>query len=303
MHRPARSLSDIALPSMRTFLLHVAYPTWQIVLGPGETIWETIRNGKDMGQGLSLGKVLGDRRRLYKYLNRHLKVVLTAVKGTAAQTGLKESLGTMCGLYVLDSVEGTVLYRVRLLAPEQSTKGWRIVSVEMYEGKKLDDVTRSLELSSYSNSATDITTYEQAYLIPYRVTVLSTTSTRLGVTLKNLVVASHRHAVHSIPRRLLDLRRPLGKVSPSEVDERFVTYEVVLPDDAWLAISHNYEVANICQIMSAPLQLESTSLALVIGLDLFLTCVSPSGTSLPMWAPDPLVPDTLPRWTYLLNVP
>ncbi|KAI6098758.1 hypothetical protein F5141DRAFT_1145408, partial [Pisolithus sp. B1] len=259
---------------------NVAYPTWRIVLGPGETIWETIRNGKDVGQGLSLGKVLGDRRRLYKYLNRHLKVVLTEVKGTVAQTGLEESLGTMCGLYVLDSVEGTVLYRVRLPAPERrcddvraalvdhwlvyayfedgtdaggdGTKGWRIVSVEMYEGKKPDDVTRSLELSSYSNSATDITTYEQAYLIP--------------------------HAVHSVPRRLLDLRRPLSKVSPSEADERLVTYEVVLPDDARLAISHNYEVANIRQIMSAPSQLESTSLVLAIGLDLFLTCISPSGT-------------------------
>ncbi|KAI6105190.1 hypothetical protein EV401DRAFT_2013314 [Pisolithus croceorrhizus] len=116
-------------------------------------------------------------------------------------------------------------------------------------------------------------------------------------------VASHRHAVHSVPRRLLDLRRPLSKVSPSEADERLVTYEVVLPDDARLAISHNYEVANIRQIMSAPSQLESTSLVLAIGLDLFLTCISPSGTSLPMWAPDPLVPDTLPRWTCLLNVP
>ncbi|KAI6105189.1 hypothetical protein EV401DRAFT_2078492 [Pisolithus croceorrhizus] len=192
--------------------VQVAYPTWRIVLGPGETIWETIRNGKDVGQGLSLGKVLGDWRRLYKYLNRHLKVVLTEVKGTVAQTGLEDSLGTMCGLYVLDSVEGTVLYRVRLPAPERrcddvraalvdhwlvyayfedgtdaggdGTKGWRIVSVEMYEGKKLDDVTCSLELSSYSNSATDITTYEQAYLIPYGVTALSMTSTRLGVTLK-----------------------------------------------------------------------------------------------------------------------
>ncbi|KAI6156215.1 hypothetical protein EDD17DRAFT_1626931 [Pisolithus thermaeus] len=102
-------------------------------------------------------------------------------------------------------------------------------------------------------------------------------------------VASHRHAVHSVPRRLLDLRRPLSKVSPSEADERLVTYEVVLPDDARLAISHNYES-----------QLESTSLVLAIGLDLFLTCISPSGTSLPMWAPDPLVPDTLPRWTCLL---
>ncbi|KAI5994742.1 hypothetical protein EDD15DRAFT_2547189 [Pisolithus albus] len=181
------------------------------------------------------------------------------------------------------------------------TKGWRIVSVETYEGKKPDDVmrrwgmysvsslleklieflayrVRSLELSSCSNATTDFTTYEQAYLIPYGVTALSTTSTRLGVTLKNLIVASRRHAVHSVPRRLLDPRRPPGKPSPSEVEEGLVTYDAVLPDDARLTLSHNYEVANVRQIMSAPSRLESTSLVLAIGLDLFLTRVSPSGT-------------------------
>ncbi|KAI6097855.1 hypothetical protein F5141DRAFT_1011125 [Pisolithus sp. B1] len=286
--------------------VHVAYPTWRIIFGPGETIRETIRNGKDAGKELSVGKVLGDRRTLYKYLNKHLRVVLTEAKGTGGQMGLEESSGTMCGLYVLDSVKGTVLYRVKLPAPEgrcddvraalvdhwlvyayfedgtgaggDGTKGWRVVSVEMYEGKKPDDVTRSLELSSYSNATTDFTTYEQAYLIPYGVTALSTTSTRLGVTLKNLIVASRRHAVHSVPRRLLDPRRPLGKVSPAEAEEGLVTYDAVLPDDARLALSHNYEVANIRQIMSAPSRLESTSLILAIGLDLFLTRVSPSGT-------------------------
>ncbi|KAI5994746.1 hypothetical protein EDD15DRAFT_2547193 [Pisolithus albus] len=286
-------------------IVHVAYPTWRIMFGPGETIRETIRSGKDVGQELSIGKVLGDRRTLYKYLNKHLRVVLTEAKGAGAQTGL-ESSEIMCGLYVLDSVKGTVLYRARLPAPEgrcddvraalvdhwlvysyfedgtsaggDGTKGWRIVSVEMYEGKKPDDVTRSSELSSYSNATTDFTTYEQAYLIPYGVTALSTTSTRLGVTLKNLIVASRRHAVHSVPRRLLDPRRPLGKPSPAEVEEGLVTYDAVLPDDARLTLSHNYEVANVRHIMSASSRLESTSLVLAIGLDLFLTRVSPSGT-------------------------
>ncbi|KAI6137492.1 hypothetical protein EDD17DRAFT_1903338 [Pisolithus thermaeus] len=227
--------------------VHVAYPTWRIILGPGEMFWEKIWNGRDAGQGPTIGKVLGDQRTLYKYLNRHLRVVLTEV---------------------LDSVKGTVFYRVRLPAPEGrcndvhtalvdhwlvyayyedgtgagggGTKGWRIVSVEVYEGKKPDDVTRSLELLSYSNATTDFTTYEQAYLIPYGVTALSTTSTQLGITLKNLIVASRRHDVHSVPRRLLDPRRSLGKVSPAEAEEGLVTYDVVLLDDARLALSHNY---------------------------------------------------------------
>ncbi|KAI5999030.1 hypothetical protein EDC04DRAFT_2584429 [Pisolithus marmoratus] len=289
-------------------VVHVAYPTWRIILGPGETIRETILNGKNVGEEASVGKVLGDRRTLYKYLNRHLRVVLTEVKGSGAQTGPEENSGAMCGLYVMDSVKGTVLYQVRLPAPEGScddvraalvdhwlvytyfedradvgmagggTKGWRIISVEMYEGKKPDDVTRSSELSSYSNATTDITTYEQAYLIPYGVTALLATSTRLGVTIKNLILANRRHAVHFVPRRLLDARRPLGKVSPSEVEEGLITYDAVLPDDARLSLSHNYEVANVRQIISAPSRLESTSLVLAIGLDLFLTRVSPSGT-------------------------
>ncbi|KAI6156842.1 DUF1620-domain-containing protein [Pisolithus tinctorius] len=281
--------------------VHVAYPTWRITLAPGETIRETILNGNAGREAPVVGKVLGDRKTLYKYLNRHLRVVLTEAKGT-------------CGLYVLDSVKGTILYQVGLPAPEgrcddihavlvdhwlaysyyedrtdvdqghghgiegDGTKGWRIVSVEMYEGKKPDDVTRSSELSSYSNATTDITTYEQAHLIPYGVTALSTTSTRLGVTLENLIMASRRHAVYSVHRRLLNARRPLGKASPSEAEEGLIAYDAVLPDDARFALSHNYEVANVRQIISAPSRLESTSLVLAIGLDLFLTRVSPSGT-------------------------
>lgn len=74
-----------------------------------------------------------------------------------------------CGLYLLDGVKGTVLYHVSVNAVEgrcdvhaalvdnwfvysyfdtgesdgeNGTKGWRLVSVEMYEGRKPDDVTR-----------------------------------------------------------------------------------------------------------------------------------------------------------------
>ncbi|KAG6330871.1 hypothetical protein ID866_8220 [Astraeus odoratus] len=155
---------------------------------------------------------------------------------------------------------------------------WRIMTVEMYEGKNPDDITRSSELSSYSNATTDMATYEQAFILPYGITALAPTSTRFGVTLKDLIVASQKRGVHSIPHRLLDPRRPWGKPSQSEAEEGLITYDAILGNDGRLELSHNYEVANVRKIVTAPSRLESTSLVLALGLDLFLTRVAPSGT-------------------------
>lgn len=44
-------------------------------------------------------------RTLYN-LHKHPRLVLTEVKGTGMQTGLEESSGTVCGLFVLDSIKG-----------------------------------------------------------------------------------------------------------------------------------------------------------------------------------------------------
>lgn len=76
-------------------------------------------------------------------------------------------------------------------------------------------------------------------------------------------------------------------------------YDAVLPDNGGLVLSHKYEVcprsakyhtvrsnellfhlqvANVRQIVTMPSRLESTSLVLALGLDLFLTRVAPSGT-------------------------
>jgi hypothetical protein len=53
----------------------------------------------------SFGKVLGNRTTLYKYLNPRLFSVLTAIPTKAK-----------CGLYVLDSMKGTIVYRTEVNA-------------------------------------------------------------------------------------------------------------------------------------------------------------------------------------------
>ena len=60
--------------------------------------------------------------------------------------------------------------------------------------------------------------------------------------LMSCTVSSRKNAIHSIPRRLLDPRRPKRKPTNEEAEEMLVQYDPVLPDDGRLVLSHYYEV-------------------------------------------------------------
>ncbi|KAH7882607.1 hypothetical protein F5I97DRAFT_2067794 [Phlebopus sp. FC_14] len=277
----------------------VAYPTWRVSFAAGEEIQAIVK--REQGPVASIGKVLGDRRTLYKYLNPHLSVVLTS-----------HALGSSrrCGVYLLDNVKGTVLYHVSLPAPEggrgqcevkaaldenwlvysyfhdggdegvgeSSEKGYRVVSVEIYEGSGPDDKIRSSDMTSYSPDAMAFTIYELAYIMPHSITAIAPTRTKFGVSVKDMIVASRKNSIQTIPRRLLNPRRPKRKPTSEELEEMLIQYDAVLPDDPKLVLSHLYEVASITHLTTFPSRLESTSLIFASGLDLFLTRVATSGT-------------------------
>ncbi|KAG2355552.1 hypothetical protein BDR07DRAFT_1613621 [Suillus spraguei] len=269
----------------------VAYPTWTLSLPQKEEIHAVIPNTR--GPIASIGKVLGNRKTLYKYLNPHLTLVLTSFLPSST-----------CGIYVLDVVKGSVIYHASVPAAGgvcdvQATltenwlvyyyfddefsgtgqsKGYRVVSVEFYEGDGPDDKSKSSELSSYSNETLHISTYEQSFIMPHGITAISSTSTKFGVSTKDIIVANRKNSIQSIPRRMLNPRRPKHKPSSEEQEEMLVQYDAVLPEDARLVLSHDYEVANVRRIVTSPSLLESTSLVFVYGLDVFFTRIAPSGT-------------------------
>lgn len=108
-----------------------------------------------------MGKVLGNRTTLYKYLNPNVALVLTAPPAITSNP-------PHCGVYLVDSVKGSVVYQATLPTDGGScnvkaaftenwlvyhyydseyqgsgqAKGYRMVSVELYEGKQVDDKTR-----------------------------------------------------------------------------------------------------------------------------------------------------------------
>jgi ER membrane protein complex subunit 1 len=133
----------------------IAYATWASSFSAGENILSIIP--RSLGPVASLGKVLGNRTTLYKYLNPHLFAVTTVSP-------------TTCGVYVLDATKGNIVYHESITASQgkgrcdlhatfvenwlvyvywdeeyQSvgqTKGHRLVTVELYEGSVPDEKTR-----------------------------------------------------------------------------------------------------------------------------------------------------------------
>ncbi|KAI0341141.1 DUF1620-domain-containing protein [Trametopsis cervina] len=271
---------------------YVAHASWTASLPDGEDIQEIIRPPR--GPVASFGKVLGNRSTLYKYLNPSLVVVLT--------NSLKDTVPS-CGVYVMDSAKGTTLYHAVLPAVNgacnvkaamvenwlvyhyyddhagvDQAKGYRMVSVEFYEGSKVDEKVGSSDLSSYSSETTNISIYEQTYIFPRAVSALTTTSTKYGITSKDIIVASENGVIQSFARRFVDPRRPKRKPTPEEQEEWLVQYEPLIPDDPKRVLSHTYPVARTREIIASPALLESTSLVFAYGLDLFATRIAPSNT-------------------------
>ncbi|KAI0270649.1 DUF1620-domain-containing protein [Gloeopeniophorella convolvens] len=269
----------------------VVHATWASSFPAGEEITAVIP--RPAGHVASLGKVLGNRTTLYKYLNPHLFAVTTASPAA-------------CGVYVVDGAKGSIVYHASIAAAKSGgkcdlqaafvenwlvyvywdeeyqwvgqAKGRRLVSVELYEGSQPDDRTKSSELSAYSNKTLAVSTVEQAYVFPHAITAITTTSTKFGVSMKDIIVANANGQIQSFPHIMLNPRRPKTKPTAEEQEEWLVQYDPLLPDDPTRVLSHNYHVANVRRILTAPALLESTSLVFAYGLDLFCTRVTPSGT-------------------------
>ncbi|KAH9476635.1 ER membrane protein complex subunit 1 [Psilocybe cubensis] len=318
-------------PKDQSHFKPTAYPTWAISLPAGEEIQALLPQAPTMGHAkgsgvASVGKVLGSRKTLYKYLDERLFVVKTVARKNKVDEEGNAKTDVMCGIYVVDSAKGTIVYHAEVKAspPVPSSdapgtpgagagtvrgggcdiktnlvenwlvyhyyeaevaggsvggaKGYRMVSVEFYEGQKADDKIMSSSISAYSNDTLNYSVYEQAYVFPSAITALATTTTKFGITSKDLIVATANRKIQSFPRRIFDPRRPSRKMTAEDQEELLIQYDPLIPNDPKRALSHNYDVANVQKIITAPALLESTSLVFAYGLDMFLTRVTPSNT-------------------------
>jgi hypothetical protein len=274
-------------------------PVWSFTPAVGEhVLGYTARPLND--PVASIGKVLGDRRVLYKYLNPNL-VLVTAVRASAHTVSF----------YLLDSASGQLLHTMShtdvdtsrpipstisehwlsysfttVGGPGFSSRGYQLVVSDLYESPLPDDRG---PLGATSNSSTvqpsgakgdTIKPYvlSQSYQIPSEITHMTVTQTRQGITSRELLVTVPSvNAIVGIPRQVIDPRRPIGRdTNAQEKEEGLTSYSPAIQWDPKWHLTHKYEVIGIKDVITSQSGIESTSLVFAYGLDIFGTRVAPS---------------------------
>lgn len=273
-------------------------PVWEFVPPSGQKVTQaTARPAHD--PVASIGKVLGDRSVLYKYLNSNL-VLVTAVNA-------KEHTA---GFYLLDGVSGKVLHATTQagvdptqpltsamsenwfaysffgdVVDESSPKGYQLVISELYESDIPNDRGPLGSAGNYSSISSDQTdslplphVISQSFIIAEPISHMAVTQTRQGITTRLLLCTlPASNAIVGIPRPVLDPRRPVDRdPTAAEVEEGLFRYAPFLDFDGSWYLSHSRDVAGIKTVLSRPTLLESTSLVFAFGGDIFGTRATPS---------------------------
>ncbi|KAK4561257.1 hypothetical protein LTR86_004574 [Recurvomyces mirabilis] len=241
----------------------------------------------------SIGKVLGDRRVLYKYLDPNLALLVTVKNSSSAAS-----------FYVLNTVSGAIIhtnthtgiditapiasivsenwfaYAFTVEAADNSPKGNYLVVGELFESLVPNDRGPLTAKSNYSSleTGTEPFTLTHTYQIPETISKLAVTRTRQGITSRQLLaVLPESHALVGIPYPMLDPRRPVARDPTKEEQmEGLVRYSPVLDFDPKWYLSHQREVVGIKDVVTSPALIESMSLVFAYGLDVFGTKLSPS---------------------------
>lgn len=278
---------------------------WRFVPEPGDEI-SSIATRPVRDPVASIGKALGDRNVLYKYLNPNTLFLATINKDISVAT-----------IYLIDSVSGDILYTTShrdvdashqivstmaenffaytlklnsksdsSSAKSPSPKGYQLLMTELFESSIPNDRGPLGSASNFSSIAPTLhapsSPYaaSQAYLLPGPICALTTTSTLQSITPRSLLaLLSVTNSLISIPRSVLDPRRPVARdPTPAEAEEGLFRHHPILDFEPKWVLNHKREILGLKEIMTTPTALESTSAIFAWGtLDVFGTRVSPIG--------------------------
>ena len=266
---------------------------WTFTPSSGEKIVDVLHRPRH-DPVASIGRVLGDRRVLYKYLNPNAVLVV-------ATDGQSSVLST----YLVDTVSGNVLTQSQHTGVDTTrpipavisenwfcysytsiaeSRGPHLVISELYESSIPNDRGGLGTASNYSalqpSVVNDTGPYvaSQSYQIPEEISHLTVSQTSQGITTRLLMaVLPWSNSIVGIPLTAIDPRRTVGKdPTTSEQSEGLTKYLPLLDFDPKWYLNHKREVYGITDILTVPTVLESTSIVFAYGFDIFGTRISPS---------------------------
>ncbi|KAI6197011.1 ER membrane protein complex subunit 1 [Aphelenchoides besseyi] len=257
-------------------------PTWTTKLNLGADEKIALVVGKRRNERVhSQGKVLGDREVLYKYSNPNLVAVLTV-----------DQTHTTIVINLIDAVSGSIVYTakherasnpVHLLHCEnwvvysywnEKARRTEIGIIELYEGL---EQTNAKHFNSFTTVRHPLNVIASSFVFPQGISAVGASDTEQGLTTRSVIVAMPFGGILEISKRMLDARRPMEMTAELR-EEMVLPYMPEIPIASEDLINYNQTAMQINGIRTAPSGLESTSLMLAYGLDLFYTRLTPSGT-------------------------
>ncbi|KAI9339677.1 hypothetical protein BDR26DRAFT_381388 [Obelidium mucronatum] len=157
-----------------------------------------------------------------------------------------------------------------------NVKGYEITVLEAYEMPKADARVESDTYTSFNVKKPSF--LQQTYVFPHQITAIGATRTGAGITSREILFGLSSQQLYGVNLRILDPRRPYGAPTAEDKEEMLFPYRAVVDFNPKELASHVLEVAGIKTIVSTASTLESTSIVVAYGLDLFLTRRAPSKT-------------------------
>ncbi|KAK5985909.1 ER membrane protein complex subunit 1 [Trichostrongylus colubriformis] len=241
-----------------------------------------IVKGKPRHQKMhSQGRVLIDRNVQYKYANPNLVAIASL-----------DSVHQYLSIFLVDVVSGQMIHSARLAkatAPVHlvhcehwiaysywSEKGRRteIGILELYEGSEQTNKDRFDSLSPTKKAPEVIT---QSFIYAQGIQAMAVSETEKGLTTRSLLMALPLGGIHEVTRKLLDATRPL-ELTQEMREEMMIPYIPEIPIATEDMVNYNQTVHGVRGIKTAASGLESTSLMIAYGIDVFFTRLHPSGT-------------------------
>ncbi|KAF5743272.1 exostosin family protein [Tripterygium wilfordii] len=184
-------------------------------------------------------KVIGNQDVLYKYLLKNVLFVATVSPKASGDVGSATPEESWLVVYVIDTVTGRILHH----------------------------------MTHYGSHGP----VHESYFFTHSVKEISVTSTAKGITSKQLLIGTIGDQVLALDKRFLDPRR---SINPSEAgkEEGIIPLADSLPIISQSYVTHAVRVEDLRGIVTVPAKLESTTLVLVYGVDLFFTRLAPSRT-------------------------
>ncbi|KAF1768077.1 hypothetical protein GCK72_008038 [Caenorhabditis remanei] len=259
-------------------------PIWQGNLGLTSDDEIVAVKGKSFNQKVhSQGRVLVTREVQYKYINPNLAAVATINKNTQQLTITLVDIVT--GQVVHSASIGKSAKPIHLVHSENwiaytswSEKGRRteLGIIELYEGTEENHTQKEMFDSKIVQKLPPVVA-QQSYIYAQGVDAMSVSETEQGLTTRSILLAHPSGNIHEVSRRLLDANRPM-ELTPAMREEMMIGYMPEIAVATEEMINYNQTVHRVRGIKTSPSGLESTSLVLAYGTDLFFTRLVPSGT-------------------------